>query len=783
MRSFLEKNTTFLFHSILLAFAMLSGLGVVLGAGYFTLPLGLFSISLLIGLTLFTSFHMRGRILGGILCLIVLMLTILVVGPANLLPFAREYYVWMFGTPTENMLWLQIYELFQVCWITAGAFCLQRLAERFVFLRYTAAGAGLTWVLWDMFTKQKLPHLCVVCSLTYVVLTYVFWTEAHWQKRKTADNRSYLLWLLPYMLVFLLLFSITPAPKKPYDWALFKGAYESLREAFLTLTYNWNIGNQEDFDHAAVGFSEEGKLSGNIMDANQEIMEIQTSASLKTNIYLSGKLYDTFLGTGWTQTNTYTIDDRTLDSLETLYAVWRFDKYNSYDYLHPANLTIRYKLFRTGYLFAPLKTWNITGGKAAYTPLGGNLVLQKRGGYGMAYNLEYLQINLQNALFYELLEAPLLEDTEVWGAVQRKYCKNNTRYTLDELETHRKAVYEVYAATPNLSPKVEAYLEEITKDAVTDLDKLLAIEAALSGLTYTTTPGELPADIASEADFLDYFLLESRQGYCSHFATAFVLLARAEGIPARYVEGFCTPAKKEALITVYGRNAHSWPEAYIDKVGWIPFEPTPGYGQIRYTPWRESTPGAISGVVPTPAPTTPPPTATPAPTRTPAPTMAPAPTQTPVATDIPLSKAVLTIIILMLAILFTGLLLVTERYLRKRRYEQGSLEQRLLMEIRRNLQLLALLGCRRTANETLQEFHDRAGEVLNVTLSSYGETQPIQSDDLPALHFLQLYEEILYGKVPVTVDMLGLVRKECGELLELLQKINRFAYLWYKLSM
>ena len=32
--------------------------------------------------------------------------------------------------------------------------------------------------------------------------------------------------------------------------------------------------------------------------------------------------------------------------------------------------------------------------------------------------------------------------------------------------------------------------------------------------------------------------------------------------------------------------AHAWPEVYIEGLGWIPFEPTPDYEKIRYTPWQ-----------------------------------------------------------------------------------------------------------------------------------------------------------------------------------------------------
>ena len=47
-----------------------------------------------------------------------------------------------------------------------------------------------------------------------------------------------------------------------------------------------------------------------------------------------------------------------------------------------------------------------------------------------------------------------------------------------------------------------------------------------------------PYQILENEDFVKYFLTESKEGYCTYFATAAVLMYRCAGIPARYVEGY-----------------------------------------------------------------------------------------------------------------------------------------------------------------------------------------------------------------------------------------------------
>ncbi|GAC41914.1 transglutaminase-like domain-containing protein [Paenibacillus popilliae] len=80
-------------------------------------------------------------------------------------------------------------------------------------------------------------------------------------------------------------------------------------------------------------------------------------------------------------------------------------------------------------------------------------------------------------------------------------------------------------------------------------------------------------------DFVDYFLFEAKQGYCSHFSTAMAVLLRTQGIPARWVKGFAPgELTGPGQYTVWASDAHAWVEVYFPTVGWVPFEATPPAG-------------------------------------------------------------------------------------------------------------------------------------------------------------------------------------------------------------
>jgi hypothetical protein len=115
--------------------------------------------------------------------------------------------------------------------------------------------------------------------------------------------------------------------------------------------------------------------------------------------------------------------------------------------------------------------------------------------------------------------------------------------------------------------------------------------------TYTLAPGKVPEGV----DFIKHFLLDSKQGYCTYFATAAVMMYRSAGIPARYVEGYLVNNSqindgkstileekraddngdivlkiKGSTCDVYDTSAHAWVEVFMDGYGWVPVEVTPG---------------------------------------------------------------------------------------------------------------------------------------------------------------------------------------------------------------
>ena len=101
------------------------------------------------------------------------------------------------------------------------------------------------------------------------------------------------------------------------------------------------------------------------------------------------------------------------------------------------------------------------------------------------------------------------------------------------------------------------------------------VEAALArlrsgGYSYTLEPGVIATNTA------DDFWFDSKQGFCEHISSAFVVLMRALDIPARIVTGFqggeLNPV--DGYWTVRNSDAHAWAEVWLAGRGWVRIDPT-----------------------------------------------------------------------------------------------------------------------------------------------------------------------------------------------------------------
>jgi hypothetical protein len=153
-------------------------------------------------------------------------------------------------------------------------------------------------------------------------------------------------------------------------------------------------------------------------------------------------------------------------------------------------------------------------------------------------------------------------------------------------------------------PKNEEYnritelAKQITKDAKTPVDKMIAIRNYFTGkdefgqplFRYSDNPGVPGLPSASK---LNYFLFENRKGYCAYYAGATLFLLRSLGIPSRIAAGFLTvdrSSKNPGWYWFYADQAHAWVQLYFEGFGWIDFDTTVPDQNTQQSPQPDGTP-------------------------------------------------------------------------------------------------------------------------------------------------------------------------------------------------
>jgi len=124
------------------------------------------------------------------------------------------------------------------------------------------------------------------------------------------------------------------------------------------------------------------------------------------------------------------------------------------------------------------------------------------------------------------------------------------------------------------SPVLSRLAEEATQGARGPHDKAEAIRKFVSErCSYTLEARRVPDD----RDAVDFFLNDSKEGYCDLYASAVAVLARHVGLPSRVATGFSQGEPDQeapGAFLIRESHRHAWPEIYFEGYGWRPYDPT-----------------------------------------------------------------------------------------------------------------------------------------------------------------------------------------------------------------
>ncbi|MFN4182574.1 MAG: transglutaminaseTgpA domain-containing protein, partial [bacterium] len=142
--------------------------------------------------------------------------------------------------------------------------------------------------------------------------------------------------------------------------------------------------------------------------------------------------------------------------------------------------------------------------------------------------------------------------------------------------------WAIYLSLPPLPKRVKELARRVAGSGSVSQKMTRLMDFLLQEYTYTLDVPKIPQG----QDAVDFFLFESRRGYCEYFASALAVLARSIRIPARVVGGY-RGGTYDALsgdFLIYEKDAHTWVEYYLPGIGWAIADATP---EAHFPPAQE----------------------------------------------------------------------------------------------------------------------------------------------------------------------------------------------------
>ena len=668
---------------------------------------GGFAICLALSLLIISLRGMKrkNRLRGiGIAAVFVIVLTI-AAGEENRQLFIKEY------------LWV-----LHIVFLSAAALIAGILAARNIWIRraavctlliYAAAGTVLSWEI----SKEAFALICFV-----ILVRIAEEIQRGWAKSGSPDIKAHITGISPILLAVCLAVYLVPAPAEPYDWQFAKDIYNDT-SSFLSRIYGYLTHPSDDY--GSIGFSDSGVFLAGLKGSDEEVLLIEVGNMAVKDVRLVGCIGEDFTGREWVFAAGAESNYRMTDTAETACAVRKYAGAAQSGLMQNTNMYTETRMYNTKYIFSPAKIrFETTKEKLpGIRERNGSIISEQRLGYDDSYLISCYVLNYGSPELPELLKnAEPITEAEWEQTARAESLLDKAGYTYGDYLDYRTGIYEKYCRPHGLSERAKAVTDEIKNSSENRYDAARMLEAYLRKMEYSTNAGPLPDTVTDAESFVDHFLFTAKKGWCMHFATAFVLMANEMGIPCRYVQGYTAKRDVSGYMIVKQSNAHAWPEVYFDNVGWVAFEPTPGFsvpvGWGRHessadTDSEENEPdtdadtGEENGISEETAQTG----------------------IDPMIFIIPTAAVAVSLLIFY----------IVSRSASRRKYERMTPQEKFTYLTRQDLRLLGLLGFPLENGETLSEYHDRIMRSESADIKEH-------------TGFIPLYETVLYSDREITAD-------------------------------
>lgn len=379
-----------------------------------------------------------------------------------------------------------------------------------------------------------------------------------------------------------------PVKSEPYGWDFVFKAIDSVEELCDRIVTEINYRMMDSGVDGIFHFKTSGYSDGasnqtlSVWESDIEQLMLYGDYTMR-NTYLKGNVSGSYTQNGWRNEENFSVPDYRIDTLMTLYAIFHetddIGELRKFMDVNKQQITLRN--IKTESLFYPVKLLDISADNMVSD--GDNLRCDDVNGRGYTYSYCFVDLDYSSEFISNLLKnssSITYEEKEyyhIYDVLENIYgvtitpipfedfVKMASQYEQNVLSTYVGPDYEVTERTKELSKKIASGYQN-------EYESCRAIEKYMYQYNYNRT-----ISIPEDANVLDYFLFEGKEGYCVHYATALAVMLHCRNIPARVAEGFLVDYKNRLESHTYSissNRAHAWVEAYIKGFGWIRLEPT-----------------------------------------------------------------------------------------------------------------------------------------------------------------------------------------------------------------
>jgi hypothetical protein len=452
-----------------------------------------------------------------------------------------------------------------------------KFIKRFILIVSLAVVIGLWFTRSYVVVIDYLFIYLFISSITFIIISYIKRIQKYRSEGVNISLKAS--YILVYGVVIALLISeIAIMLPQEYKGKEFISFGDFFKNEFATET---SSANKDTFSLSTSGYSDNDKSLGGPISLNyQEVFKVKSDKPY----YLKGNVLDFYDGNKWAKISENYYEITSGVNMEFVYR----DEFTTGMTGMINSLTIYPdKEFKTNTVFVPNYAVNVSGVEGILFYDKSPIVLSEKviqkeynvGFYkdnGLFDTIEHVRdlkpisgrndaLGDYNFSLMGYLLQPIQKDI---NTVINKNSSLKDRFSYRNSDDFKVVQnYGKYLQVPeNISKRTYNLVYDITKDCNTSIEKVLEIKNYLTkNYSYDLKVSVIPEG----SEFIDYFLFEEKKGYCTYFNTSMTVMCRIAGVPARYVEGFKTPSKKDesGLYSVSNSDAHAWGEVLLGEPG------------------------------------------------------------------------------------------------------------------------------------------------------------------------------------------------------------------------